>query len=158
MLGIENGFKYIPEEPRKDRRDLRMQMVYANKPAVDCLREKHLKPPYYIKCEHGGERIGVLAYHHKDGGVCFLDTGWQHVGGNPFHILKGPFEAKETPEGVVYEAENGDIIRQLTRKDRLWGGWQNWQDYLNSPDGIETTEEIAVQGCLSNGALTDKPL
>ncbi len=120
--------------------------------------DQYIKPPYYIKCEHGGERIGILAYHHKDGGVCFLDTGWHHVGGNPFHILKGPFVAKETPEGVVYEAENGDFIRKLTRMDRLWSGWQNWQDYLDSPDGIETTEDKAVKGCQSNGALIDKPL
>lgn len=77
---------------------------------------------------------------------------------NPFHILKGPFVAMRTQKGVVYEAENGDFICQLTEKDRLWSGWQNWQDYLNSPDGAETTEEEAVQGCLVNGALIDEPL
>lgn len=32
MLGMESGFKYIPEKPSNDRRGLRMQMVYANKP------------------------------------------------------------------------------------------------------------------------------
>ncbi len=117
-----------------------------------------MKPPYYVKCEHGGERIGVMAYRHKDGGVCFLDTGWHHTGCSPFHILEGPFVIKETSEGVVYEAENGDIIRQLTPNDQLWSGWLNWQDFLNSPDGAEATEEIAEQGCQLNGALIDKPL
>jgi len=150
MLGLENGFNTMPENPRCDRRGLLMQMVYA--------REKHLKPPYYIKCEDGGERIGVLAYHHKDGGVCFLDVGWSLTSCNPFHILNEPFVVKETPEGLVYEAENGDFIRQLTENDRLWSGWQNWQDYLNSPDGARATEEEAVNGCHSNGALIDRPL
>ena len=32
MLGMERGFKYIPEKPSNDRRGLLMQMVYANKP------------------------------------------------------------------------------------------------------------------------------
>lgn len=32
MLGMESGFKYLPEKPSNDRRGLRMQMVYANKP------------------------------------------------------------------------------------------------------------------------------
>jgi predicted RNase H-like nuclease len=158
MLGLENGFNTIPENPRCDRRGLLMQMVYANKSTGDCWRENHLKPPYYIKCEDGGERIGVLAYHHREGGVCFLDVGWSLTSCNPFHILNGPFVAKETPEGFVYEAENGDFIRQLTENDRLWSGWQNWQDYLNSPDGARATEEEAVNGCQSNGALVDRPL
>lgn len=30
MLGMESGFKYLPEKPSNDRRGLRMQMVYAN--------------------------------------------------------------------------------------------------------------------------------
>lgn len=32
MLGVESGFNFIPEAPRRDRRGLLMQMVYANKP------------------------------------------------------------------------------------------------------------------------------
>jgi predicted RNase H-like nuclease len=32
MLGMENGFNFIPETPRRDSRGLLMQMVYANIP------------------------------------------------------------------------------------------------------------------------------
>ncbi len=117
-----------------------------------------MKPPYRINCEYGGERIGVLAYKHIDGGICFLDVGWDTVGRSPFHILDGPFELKETPSGPVWQARNGDTVQMLNPEDQTWSDWKSWLDYLESPDGIGATMEEAISGCKSNGALIDQPL
>lgn len=120
-----------------------------------------MKKPFYIKCEHGGVRVGVEAFHHQDGGICFFDVGWDSSMGGvpPFHILNGPFVAKETPSGRIYEAENGDIVRELTQEDPVWIEWQQWGNYLNAPDCPDTTsDETAISGCKNNGALIDKAM
>lgn len=117
-----------------------------------------MKPPYLVNCEHGGERIGILAYQHKSCGVCFLDTGWDKPGSSPFHVLEGPFELIETPRGSIYTARNGDTVQQLKPEHSLWRDWQNWLEFQKSPDGAKATQDIAIQGCKSNGANICKPL
>lgn len=111
--------------------------------------------PYLVDCEDGGLRLAVLAYQHPDG-VCYLDVGWPLTSCNPFHVLKGNF----TNRGNVWASERGESIRTLTpdNNPNLWQSWENWLDYLESPDGIEVNHQSAIDGCKANGALIDKPL
>ncbi len=117
-----------------------------------------MKPPYLVSCRHGGERVGVLAFKHKKGAICFLDVGWLDTAVPPFHILDGPFELVETPRGMVYTAANGDTVQELKPEHPLWYNWQNWLDFLENPDGAKANQDIAIEGCKSNGAIIDQPL
>lgn len=117
-----------------------------------------MKPPYLVSCRHGGERVGVLAFKHKKGAICFLDVGWLDTAVPPFHILDGPFELVETPRGMVYTAANGATVQELKPEHPLWYNWQNWLDFLESPDGAKANQDIAIEGCKSNGAIFEQPL
>lgn len=116
-----------------------------------------INPPYLIKCEYGGSRVAVCAFPHPEG-ICFLDVGWHKEGCNPFHILEGTFRAKETPLGIIVYNDNGDSVQRLTESHPLWASWQNWLDFLGSPDGVNINQQDAIDGCVSNGALVATPL
>ena len=113
-----------------------------------------MQPPYLIIHPIGGRRIGVFAFRHKNGGACFLDVGWSETTQNPFHLLQGPIELK----GEQWVCADGSTVQELTPGDPLWRSWQNWLDYLASPEGARATDKHAISGCQENGAIIDQPL
>ena len=111
-----------------------------------------MKRPYLVVFPGGATRVADFVFMHKDGGACFVDVGWDDPGQHPFHIIDGPIVRTENQ----WKSCNGTIIRELTEGDRdEWHNWQAWMDYKTSPEGCRATDELAIEACERDGALTN---
>jgi hypothetical protein len=113
-----------------------------------------MKKPYLVIHPVGGRRVADFAFKHSDGGACFLDVGWYDTTRNPFHVVDGP----GTLADGVWTFPDTTTIQELPPGDPLGEEWGNWMDFKNSLDGSGATDERALLGCQSNGAIISEPL
>ena len=94
------------------------------------------------KGSHDYGRVVECVWHHRDGGLCFLDVGrGLHSAVPPFHILG-----------------ESDYVTQLYPWDDEWDNWQVWLDFLASPDYVEANCRINYDNLRDHGgALIDRP-
>ena len=111
-----------------------------------------MKRPYLLVWPSGGSIVADLVFAHKDGGACFISTGWDLPGTHPFHVLPGPVVKTETE----WRCADGAVIRELKPEDEEFDQWTRWSDYKQSAAGKLATDDRAIQCCKYDGALIDQ--
>ncbi|GAM11377.1 hypothetical protein OR1_03692 [Geobacter sp. OR-1] len=110
-----------------------------------------MKRPYLIAYRNGDRIAADFVFRHKDGGACFVCLFWDLPEGKPFRVLDGPVFQYERS----WHVGEGVTIRELTKDDPEWSGWEAWQEYKSSPEGRRATDELGIAACLRDGAIID---